>query len=317
MIDYISITKHLSNKDTLNYSHLQLQATYNSGMQRYYLDGCNKLEVHINNSLFLLKIKGSIAYYYQGHNFIFSNIEFVEAINYIGKLLDIDLWDSMVEEFEYGIIIQVETKPQQYIQKHRESKGLIMNELPKSNGCFRFYQDKNVTLKMYDAGKNIKHKQGTPMKKVIEDVGWNPNYNYLKWEVHYKRPHFVLNKGVGFSVAFLVNPKWVSIFKADLLAQYKRLIPMKSIIMPTSKTDLTSADIVIRQLAEDRINQGQTLNEVKKELYKNISLIPDNLLTINDRKARKRQIKSLIEKIEEEDNSQWDLFDKLSEKINE
>ena len=192
-----------------------------------------------------------------------------------------------------------------------------MNDMPKHKGCFRFYEDKNVYLKMYDAGKNIKHKQGTTMKNIIKEVGWNPYGNYLKWEVHYKKPHIVLNKGVALYAADLVNPKWTSILKADLITQYKRIIPMKSIKQPTNKANLTSADIVVRQLVEDKINQGQTLKEIKKELYKSISTLPDCLLNINDKKARKRQIKALIDKIEEEDYSKWDLCNKLLEKTKE
>ena len=226
-----------------------------------------------------------------------------------------NIYNSMVDEFEFGIIIQVDAKPQKYIQKHRETKGLIMNDIPKHKGCFRFYEDKNVSLKMYDAGKNIKHKQGTSMKKVIRDAGWNPDGNYLKWEVHYKKPHIALNNGVGFNVASLVNPNRVSIFKSDLLSQYQRLIPMKSIKLPKKKTDLASADIVIRLLVEDRINQGHTLKDTKRMIYKDISSMPDTLLNANDKKARKRQINSLINKIEEEDTSKWDLYNALLERL--
>ena len=50
-------------------------------------------------------------------------------------------------------------------------------------------------------------------------------------------------------------------------------------------------------------------------IYKDISSMPDTLLNANDKKARKRQINSLINKIEEEDTSKWDLYNALLERL--
>lgn len=316
MIDYIYATKHLCYKDTFSKDHLQLEATYISGWNRYSLQGCKELEVSINDNLNIMKIKGSIAYYYQGHNFVFDNQNFVEAIEYIAKLLKCNLWDSEINEFEFGTIIQVDSKPKEYIQRHRETKGLTMNEIPKSKGCFRYYEDKYVSLKMYDSGKNIKHKQGLTMRKIIEDAGWNPESNYLKWEVHYKKPHLSLNKGVGLVLSDLVNPKWCNRFKLDLLEQYKRLIPMKSIQLPNDKKECSSADIAIQELAEIEINDGYTIPEIKKNLYNRINNYSKELLSDNDKKARKRQLKNLLDRLRFEDKSKWDLYYILFEKVN-
>ncbi len=35
---------------------------------------------------------------------------------------------------------------------------------------------------MYDAGKNIQHKQGYAVKEILKNEGWNPTANYLKIE---------------------------------------------------------------------------------------------------------------------------------------
>lgn len=315
MIDYIHITKYLNNEDKVNTDDLRAVAVYDSGWSKYILQGCKELEVWVNYNLHILKIKGSIAYYHQGHNFTFDNRSFVEAINRIEILLDCDLWGAVINEFEFGTIIQVEYKPKEYIQRHRESKGLTMNEIPKYKGLFRYYEDKYVSLKMYDAGRNIKHKQNLDMRKKIEVAGWNPDCNYLKWEIHYKRPQQLLDKGNEMILSDLVNPIWNDRFNADLLEQYKRLTPTKSMRLATDKKDCSSADIVIQELAEKEINNGGTLQEIKKRLYKRISLYPEYLFSLNDKKARKRQIKSCLDKLQFEENSKWDLYDKLSKKI--
>ena len=83
MIDYIDITKYFENKVTINFAHLQLEATYNSGWKKYVLKGCTHLEVWINQQLSLVRIKGSIPYFFQGHNFIFCNKFNLSKIVYI------------------------------------------------------------------------------------------------------------------------------------------------------------------------------------------------------------------------------------------
>lgn len=316
MIDYIDIIKHLTDKDTISLINLQEEASYCTGWIKYYLEGCRKVEVWINKNLSSLRLKGSIMYFYQGHNFTYSRKLFVEAINYIGRLLKCDLWSATVEAFEFGVILEAEHKPKDYIQKHREKPTgkLIMSEKDRDKGTFRWWTDKKVKIKMYDAGKNIQHKQGTSMKQIIVDAGWNPNNNYIKMEVHYTKPHQALNKGVAIQLANLVNPKWESTFKEDLFIQYKRLSPMKSLIPPTDRKDISTADIIMFELAESKINEGCSIQETKKILYDRINTFT-RTLSESDKKARKRQIKALIDKLSEADISEWDLSDALSRKL--
>ena len=189
-----------------------------------------------------------------------------------------------------------------------------MNEKPKVQGNFRWYDDKNVSLKMYDAGRNIEYKQGLKRKSIIEEAGWNPEGDYLKWEAHYLKPE-ILNHGKGVLLADLVNPNWENVFKEDLYLQYKRLIPMKSISTPNKKSDLHTTDIIVLQLVESSLNEGKSLQEVKKMLYNRINSISDDILTKADKDSRKRQIKVLLEKIKEEPKSKWDLSTKIEEAL--
>ena len=194
------------------------------------------------------------------------------------------------------------------------SEGLMMNEKPKDKGCFRWYEDGTTKLKMYDAGRNIKYKQGLRRKEIIEESGWNSEGEYLKWEAHYLKPE-VLNHGIGIHLYDLVNPDWESVFKEDLYVQYKRLIPMKSIVTPNKKSELSTADILVLQLVEDGINEGKTLQEVRKMLYARINSISDDILTKADKDSRKRQIKTLLEKIKEKPESKWDLSSQLEKAL--
>ncbi len=316
MIDYIKATKHLQDKDNPFLGHCTLEAEYSSGWKRYFVQGCEKLNLWHNPISSMLRIEGSIMYYWQGHNFIYSKRDFVSAIKQIGTLLQLNLWDAMIEVFEYGTIMEVQCKPKNYIQHHiaAQGEGLVMNEKPKDKGNFKWFEDRNVSLKMYDVGRNFQHKQGLQRKAIIEESGWNPEGDFLKWEAHYLKPE-ILNRGQGILLADLMNPNWDDILKEDLYLQYKRLIPMKSISIPTKKSDLSTADIVVLELAESGLNEGKNLRELKKILYDRINSISDEVLTKADKDSRKRQIKSLLEKIREEPESKWDLSEKLQESL--
>lgn len=316
MIDYIQATKHLSDKDRLFLGHCRLEAEYSSGWQKYWLQGCEKLEIWYNPSLNWMRLQGSIMYYWQGHNFTYDKKGFVAAIDHIIKIIHISIWDAMIEAFEYGVIIQVPKKPKEYIKRHSSipSEKLILNEKPKDKGNFRWWEDRNVCNKMYDAAQNIKKKQGLQRKEILKESGWNPEGEFLKWEAHYLKPE-ILNHGKGLLLADLMKPYWENVFKEDLYVQYKRLIPMKSLITPTNKKDLSSADIVMLALAEAQINAGENLQEVKKMLYDKINAIPEGVLSKADKDSRKRQIKSLFDKLQESPESEWDLSEKLEKAL--
>ena len=314
MIDFISIKKpnHWC-KNTPYFGHCQKVASYPEGGARYRLEGCEGIDIYYHPNTYL-QIKGSIMYYWQGHNFTYSPEAFTEAINYIGKLLQVDLWDSIVTAFEYGVIIEVEEKPKDYIQHHKAkpSEKLDQSIIGKDKGYLTRWKDTDVDLKMYDAGRNIRMKQGMNRRKTIQAAGWNPQLHYLKWEAHYLKPK-VLNHGQGVLLHNLVNPDWQDIFKEDLYFQYKRLIPMANIVEPTNKKDLSTAAIIAMVLAEDSLNESRTLQEVRKMLYTRINAFSDEILSKTDKDSRRRQIKAILDKMQEADTSKWDLSQKLAE----
>lgn len=312
MIDYIQATKPLSDKDKPTFRNCQLEAEYSSGWKKYWLQGCEKLEIWHNPTLDLIRLQGSIMYYWQGHNFTYERSSFVDAIRQVIRLLNIELWDGMLEVFEYGVVIPVEKKPKEYIKRHSAipSEKLTMNEKGKDKGSFRWWTDKDVSLKLYDAGKNILMKQGLQRRGILTEAGWAPEDSLLKWEAHYLKPE-MLNHGKGLLLANLMNPSWEDVFKEDLYLQYKRLVPMRTLITPTSKKNLSTSDIVMLALAEAQMNAGESLQEVKRMLYDRINGIPEVVLSKADKDSRKRQVKALVDKIKESPESEWDLSEKI------
>ena len=314
MIDYINITTSFENKDNIFLAHLQKVAIYDSGWIKYTLQRCEKLSIWINFALSMLRLEGSIPYYWQGHNFTFTIKDFVDAINYIQGLLKIDLWKATVNAFEYGIIIQVPMKPKEYIMHHdsEPKEKLNSDEKSKDKGNFRWWSDKNVKLKMYDAGRNIQMKQGLTRKHILNSLGWNAEDNFLKWEVHYIKPQY-LNKGMGLQLYQLKSPDWGNTFKKDLYLQYKRLIPRKCTITPRDKKDLTTANIILSTMIE--VNNEKTKEELKKILYNRINAYSEDTLTKSDKDSRKAQIRNLFSNIKEVPKSIYDLSQNIQDAL--
>lgn len=90
---------------------------------------------------------------------------------------------------------------------------------------------------------------------------------------------------------------------------------MANIIEPKNKKDLSTASIIAMVLAEDNLNESRTLQEVKQMLYNRINSISDDVLSKSDKDSRKRQIKGILDKMQEADTSKWDLSQKLAEAL--
>jgi hypothetical protein len=308
MIDYIELIKCLRDGETLNFGHLQLEAEYNGGLKKYYVRGCRQMEIQYNPQQHIFKLKGSPLYFIQGHNFTWDKQLFIEALKYIESLIGITLFDCVVDKFEYGKIMEIESRVERVISGHFAGNGLSMDERSKDRGNIRYFNDSLVALKLYNAGINIQHKQGLKMKDIIQQTGWNPKGNFIKFEILYKKPHISLNKGKGLRLSNILLPSFEAILNNELVNQYKRLNKMKSIEMPSSKKELYSSDIILLTLAEIALNQGK---DTKKLIHAFIKAIPENVLSSEDKKARRKQIKVLLEKVHSSGASEFDISEQL------
>ena len=316
MIDYIALNKHFQDKDKPFFGHCQEIAAYRSGEIKYNILGCRPLEIYWNESLHRLRLKGSLLYFIQNHNFTYSDSQFREAVDYLERILHCSLWDSNVDEFEYGTIIEVEKSPKEYILHHSTNdKKLSESKNQKSENFLRRWEEPNVSLKMYDENRNIKLKQNKSEIEYLRQAGWNPELHYLKWEAHYKRPHLIFNGGNYLKLADLLNPVFQERFREDLLYQYSRLSPFRTVIPPGNKKQASVGGILLWTLAEKLLNDNIPLPKMKKLIYAKINSFPDSVLSTNDKGARKRQIRPLLKRLEESDTSQWDLLEVLKEKI--
>lgn len=314
MIDYIEIVKHLTHEDSINFANLEEKSIYpNTDVYRFVLKGCADIEVMFYASSHLLKVKGSFLYFMYGHNFVPGRSRYVKAVRAVEDALGVSLDDAMVEELEYGVVMEVPGNPKDYIKNHKPlpCSKLQENQRPRDGGKYKWFEDAWASLKLYDVKANFAKKLTRETKASLTEYGWKPEANYLKFEAHYKKPHYALNNGRGFTLQELLSQQWESRLKADLKRQYKRLYPMGELYT----TDRSAAGILMCSLVNMGSAFGMAKEEVKKSLYECIRgpLTPE--LTFSDIKARQRQFLKLMKSLAPVSQSPWDLNELLTETL--
>ncbi len=314
--DYLEASYQYTQKDNINWDSLHHKGTSTQYNREYYsLEGCKELDIiHIPN-INTIVLKGSPAYYWQGHNWTCDILSFREAINYIGTILGINIWKSLVNIFEVGLIMEVQENPKQYIKRHREGKGQSLINRPKDRGNFRAFYDTIISRKIYDPKRNIKMKQGLIMQDIIRGKGYDPDRNYIKWELHLKKVS-VLNKGISPFLADMVSPEYQRKLESLIMAEYKTLNILKEIELPNDKKNLSTPDIIALELMRISINQGLTQEEVKKNINSLINDIPEDRLSRYDKDARKRMIREIFNKFKDKPfNEKYNLTGIIEEAI--
>lgn len=308
------IVKHLTNKDTINFVNLEEKSHYaDTNVYRYTLNGCKDIEVLYSDTSQVLKIKGSFLYFKYGHNFVTTRKGFIDAVQSVENSLGIQLGDAFVDELEYGAFMEVPGSPSNYIRNHKPlpCAKLAENQRPRDKGKLKWFEDSFVSLKMYDAKANFAKKLSKDVKEELLEYGWNPDANYLKFEAHYKKPHWALNKGKGIRLQELLTPQWESRLKADLMGQYKRLFALERVFT----TDRSTAGILMCSFVNAGVSSGISPEETRKMIYQALrsSFTPE--FSPNDIKARQAQLRKLFRSLTPIAKSPWDLTEVLDETL--
>ena len=238
----------------------------------------------------------------------------MESIELIQSLLGVGLWDAGVDAFEYGAIVPVPNPPALYVKNHTASPKARLNEniRGKDKGAGKWWDNTSVILKMYDAGKNIQMKQGLKAREVIAQEGYDSRADYLKFEAHFKKP-FLLNGGRNILAEDLQNPKCIDKLDDILIQQYKQLEPMKELVKPRDKKNYLALDVVVGEYAKALMNEGKPIAVAKRELYNAINQA--ECLSKPDKDARKATIRRAFDKLQEAEQSQWDISSLLEEAL--
>ena len=310
-LDFIEITKFIS-KDRVNFSYLEKIAFYKWGAERYYFDRCNRIEVWYNEAMNQLKIKGSLPYWINGHNYFSSLNDWKEGLDYMGGCLDVNLYSGLIESFEFGTIQEIPFPEASFLKNHIGIKGMQPREFFKGKTLTgKEFHSPALKVKLYDVSRNIKNKLDKPIREEISRLyGWNRDKNYIKIENHYRKPEALFRGNVYLDE--LLSENFQKRLQNSLFSTYQRIMKTGKTTIPEKKADINAGTIPLLILKElEEIHNFKTEELLRQKLKE----IPEDILSPADRKARQRILRENLKKISLKGKSEFDISELLKAKI--
>lgn len=309
-LDYTEITKFLG-KDKLCLEYLQWNASYINAT-KYYFNGCNKVELWHNVGLNQVTIKGSIPYFINGHNYYSTSKDWLEGLDYLTNCLKVNLYNGLVEKFEFGTIQEIPFQLDTFLRYHvklNEMKTIEYKQGSILTG--KYFDNSNLRVKLYDVSRNIKQKLTKPIQEELERVhGWDKDKHYVKIENHYKKPEVHFKRNILLNE--LLSSEFQAGLKNDLLTTYQGIMKTGNSIIPTKKADINAGTIPLMVLKElEAMFNFKTEDLIKQKL----KAIPENILSHDDKKARQRTLRDNMKKISLNGSSEYDISELLKNSI--
>lgn len=304
--DYLEISRSLD-KDKPCLDYLEWQLSTKNGWNKFTYEGCKDLEFWLNEEYPSIKIKGSIPYFMAGQNFKAGIQDLKSGFEFLGSILDLNLFNAEVKAFEYGTILQIHFNPRYIFDSHIKIQGMKTRAFDYG----KYFEDRIMKVKLYDAGKNLKVKLDKNERERLScSFGYNPQANYLKLENHYKKPSISFKQRI-IQASDLIEGPFEQLCKADLLNKYDSIMKTKQVKI-TDKKQLSSSTIPLLILKE-----FEAFLPCKAEdlLKKKIRSIPEGILTKEDKKGRIRQLKSNLKKLETVNECEYDISEMLEKQI--
>jgi len=311
-LDYIDITKFL-HKDTLCTEYLQKNAVYKEAVQ-YHLQGCKNIEVWEYPATNQIRIKGSIPYFVNGHNYFSTMNDWKEGLDYIAGCLNQNIYTCNVNKFEFGTIQEIPFIEADFLHNHIKLQGMTVKPYYQGNVLTgKVFENSNLITKLYDVSRNIKNKLDYSIRNELSRAyGWDKEKHYIKVENHYKKPE-TLFKQQNLILSELLSDEHLKKLQIDLINTYKSIMKTGCIHIPATKSDINSGTIPLMVLKElENIFDINTEELIKQK----IKSIPDEIFNKNDRKARVKQIKDNLKKIISTEKSSYDITELLNIKLN-
>ena len=214
MFDYVEFSKYLSDGyyDDSRISH------FNELTDKY-----SSMKVIYNKEKKMLTVRGSLAYFVQGHNFWFDVKGVEKAVDRLSELLGVDLYDAKVNIIEYGVVVRPNFSMEEFINSHLRTRGYeeITYDI---RGKKYVRKDKSYTLKFYSLWANIdnsRNKVSTEIREMLKNSCCGREYNPIRYEIH-GNVQKILGVGKVF-VSDLLSTEFEELFKQVLLKKYKQI----------------------------------------------------------------------------------------------
>ncbi len=185
-----------------------------------------------------VKIKGSLPYWINGHNFYSSCHDWDEGLDYLSGCLGTNVYSGLVECFEYGTIQEVPFSEEQFLRNHIKLLGYQCREYKQGNIITgKEFISPALKVKIYDVSRNIKNKLDKAIQEEISRLyGWDRAKYYIKIESHCKKPEAYFKGNV--YVNELLSSSFQVQLQNDLISTYKHIMKTGKLVLPDRKADL-------------------------------------------------------------------------------
>lgn len=314
--DYIELLYTIGT-ETIFFENLVSSGQFNNNTRCYQLNsGQYPIRITHNAITNTLRIKANFAYYKQGHNLNFSYKQLVDCISEVSELLNCNLLESKVVNFEFQSVLTTSIKTSEILRNHVAFGNFpFVQYNRKSLGLTgKVHSDEYFDFKLYDVVKNFKQKiDYSNRTQIFKDNNVSSKSNLIKVEVRYKNPlkHFGIEN---LSLGDLLGEKFVLKCQQDLMNQYRKITITGRCYINAPKGSINSATIPLILLLE---RMGMSSEDIINAVQSHLTLYPLETITKHDKSARMRQLRKNLKQISSLDSSKYDLTTQLQEAAKE
>lgn len=308
MTDFLKLRKPDVCKDSFAFENLELTGQNRFGCKFYSLtDGFTPLKIQHNERTGNLTIKGSIPFFWQGHNFSFQNLQLLKAMEYCSEVLCTNLMDFEVESFEFGRMLAVATDPDYILKNHLALPKHSFNSYRRKSGILTGieFSDSVRKLKMYNP------KFSPAFRKILKDIkagiqGFDPKGNFIRVENHvdFADRYLQIRK---LSLDQYCKVEFQDMLKTDLMDTYNSILRKETFIFPHGLQKPTVNQLLYLILLEERPN-------IRQEMEAKMKALNLDEMTF---KNRQDQIRKDLKKFEAISDERINLMPLLQESFSE
>lgn len=267
-----------------------------------------EISIKMNEATGQLKVDGNLPMFWNGHNITFPYMDFNDALSFVSDTINVDLFPAIVDEFDHSATFSTLVSPKIVIQNHLDLPGHLTK--PEVYGKY-FVKKGQEVVKMYDAGRRLKQLYSKPMReKILSPIGIDMNSFLIRFEKK------ILHPGSYFKMSLTVNdilkPDFIIQCNQDLMDTYDKITKAGCLQLPKNKKQLNTAILPLIVGRELESVYGFNFLEL---LIQRISSIDDSILSKEDKKARKKQIRANAKLISKRGVSEYDLSKQLAESL--
>ena len=302
--DFCEIEYHLPDKGRGNFGLFEYTGFIYPKGHLFKAKAFSELNLYWNDRTNWLTLSGSLAFFFQGHNFKFDANALQKGFEFISGMVGCNIFNAHVTTFEAGELLATSHKPQAIFTTHTQIKG--MKSKPYELG--KWFEDRILRVKLYDAGKRMKKIIDKDIRNQLQaDFGYQPDTNYIRVENHYKRPEIRFKQPV--TLKDLVSDEFQNVVKNDIIQTYQSIMKTPTLILPEHLYKLSASDIYFIVAKELSMQCGVSMEEKIYSVLRSC-----NNMTKEDIKARKRKIKADFNRVTT-NQCDYDLEESLRQKL--